>query len=161
MTSVGFGIGTVLFVSVSAAIVSMISPNGEMKKYINLIATLAVLASIAVPIAATVKNIPRTFSEIAETDIVGVESPDFDIVSLSKKEIEDHVSSEVELKFKYPDGSVKTSVSLDAADTSKIEITLVSVGIPSSADIPIVREYVTSLFKGLVPVSVYEVRNEY
>lgn len=149
--------GAIVVISVSAAVVSMMSPDGELKKYINFVSVLAVLAALAIPVAAALGNVPDIVSELEEIDFGGAEGGDFDAVELSRCQIEKSTAEQIEARFSLKSGSVKVDVTLDSGDVSAIDITNISVGVPRGVGKEKVRAFVTELYKNTAAVDVYEV----
>lgn len=151
------GAAALVAISVSAAVVTLLSPDGEMKKYIKLLSTLAVLAAIAVPVASTLAGLPDAIANIEEMDFGGETGSDFDAVALSKAQIEKSVAEQIEARFSLDTGSVKVAAMLDASDTSAIVIEKVSIGVPRGTDTAKVKTFADELFKNTTEVTVYEV----
>ena len=151
------GAGALVLISVSAAIVSLMSPEGELKKYINLVSALVVLAALAVPVAAALGNVPDMVTRLEEIDFDSAATGDFDAVALSKTEIEKRTAEQIEARFSLPRGSVGVDVTLDASDRSAIDITRVTVGVPRGTDAEKVKKYVAELYKNTAAVTIYEV----
>ena len=149
-------LGAILLISVSAAIVSFMSPDGEMKKYVDLIARLGVLAAIAVPIIAGITNIPYRISEYEEIQQTEYQSGEYDVISLAKANIESSVAERVEAEFGLKKGSVGVFVELDASDISSIDILSINVTVPRGTDKTSVKNYVLKLFENTSSVSVKE-----
>ena len=146
----------IFLVSVCAAIVSFLSPDGEMKKYVRLVASLAVLASIAVPLIFTAAKLPAELSPDDFTAMKFDGGGSFDIISLSAAEIEKSVKSMVASEFSLDEETVSVDVRLSAADTSAVEISGVEVTVPPGVDKAAVMEYVNGLFKNTTSVYVKE-----
>ena len=153
------GAGALLAVSFSAAVVTLMSPEGEMKKYIKFISALVVLAAIAVPVASTLADLPRMIESIEETDFGGNVDAQFDAVALSKAQIEKSVAEQVAAKFGLDAAEIEVSAELDAADTSAIVITKISVGVPRGADGEKIKAFVDALFKNTTNVEVNKVED--
>lgn len=153
------GAGALVMISVSAAIVSMMSPDGELKKYINFVSVLVVLAALAVPVASALGNVPDMVTRLEEIEFDSAATGDFDAVALSKAEIEKRTAEQIEAHFSLPRGSVIAKVSLDDSDRTAIDITRISVGVPRGTDTEKVRKYVYELYKNTVEADVYEVED--
>ncbi|MBR6051967.1 MAG: stage III sporulation protein AF [Clostridia bacterium] len=151
------GAGALVMISVTAAIVSLMSPDGELKKYINLVSVLVVLAALAVPVAAALGNVPDMVTRIEEIDFDSAATGNFDAVTLSKAEIEKRTAEQIESRFSLARGSVGVDVTLDDSDRTAIDITRISVGVPRGTDREKVRKYVEELYKNTAQVTVYEV----
>lgn len=151
------GIGALVVISVSAAVVSMMSPDGEIKKYINLVSVLAVLAALAVPVASALGSVPDMVAKLEEINFDGASDVGFDAVELSREQIEKSTAEQIEARFGLDRGSVSVTVTLDAGDRSAIDITGISVGVPRGASAEKVRAFVTELYKNTAAVDVYEV----
>lgn len=151
------GAGALVMISVSAAIVSLMSPDGELKKYINFVSALVVLAALAVPVASSLGNVPEMVTRLEEIDFDGAEKGDFDAVALSKAEIEKRTAEQIEARFSLPRGSVGVDVTLDDGDRTAIDITRISVGVPRGTDAEKVKKYAEELYKNTAQVAVYEV----
>lgn len=151
------GAGALLAVSVSAAVVTLISPDGEMKKYIRFISALVVLAAIAVPVTSTLADLPQMIESIEEMDFGGNVDAQFDAVALSRAQIEKSVAEQVAAHLGLDTAEIEISAELDASDTSAIVITKVSVGVPRGTDVEKVRSFVGELFKNTTDVEVYGV----
>ena len=151
------GAGALFAVTVSAAVVTLMSPEGEMKKYIKLISALVVLAAVAVPVASTLADLPETIANIEETNFGGEIDANFDVVALSKAQIEKSVAEQVAAEFGIDASAIEVDAELDASDTAAIVITKVSVGVPRGADAAKVKAFVGGLFKNTTNVEVYGV----
>jgi len=160
MSGLNTHIIAILLIAVSASIVTLVSPNGEMKKYVDLIARLCVLAALAVPIVAGVTNIPHKIAEFEQVRIEENESVESEIVSLTKANIESGIAENVEAEFGLQKGSVAVSVTLDTSDYSAIDIVNIEIILPSGSDKTSVRDYVNKLFKKTTAVSVKEAGND-
>ena len=147
---------SILLVVISSAIVSFISPDGEMKKYVKLVSTLAVLAAIVVPVVQSLVKLPEKIEfEVAPS---GEEySAKFDIIKASKEKIEQSVKAEVCNEFSLADSDVSVIVTLDDSDTAAIKIEHIRVTVPRSAGGARVEKFVLSLMKNTTKVTVEEV----
>ena len=146
----------VLLITVAAAIVSLISPEGEMKKYVKFVASIAVLASIAVPIVASITKLPDAISEI-KADGVGNIQAEFDLISASSEKIEQSIVQMISNEFIIDSEKVSAHLTLDSSDTAAIKILRVSVFVPPGTDTESVRSYVIKLMKNTCDVDVTEV----
>lgn len=151
------GAAALVMISVSAAVVSLMSPEGEIKKYINLVSVLVVLAAIEVPVASALGNVPNMVTQFDEINFDGAKAGKFDAVALSKAEIEKRTAEQVEAHFSLPRGSVKVEATLDDGDMTAIEIKRISVGAPRGTDGEKVKKYVIELYKNTVDVVFFEV----
>ena len=153
-------IGALILVSVSAAVVSFVSPDGEMKKYVELIARLCVLAAIVIPAVAAIKNIPVQIPEYEELAFDQYATGERDVISLTKANIESSVASRVEERFGLQKGSVTVEATLDASDTSAVDIIGIAVSVPPGTDADAVKSFVLKLFENTTDVVIKEASHE-
>lgn len=150
------GVGALVVISVSAAVVSLMSPDGELKKYINLVSVLAVLASLAVPVAAALGNVPEIVAGFEEADFDGA-AGGFDAVAAAKAQIEKSTAEQVEAEFSLEHGSVSVDILLDARDLSSIDIKKITVTVPRGTDGERIERFVCGLY---LNTAVVEVRDK-
>ena len=154
------GVVALVAISVSAAVVSLMSPDGEIKKYINLVSVLAVVASLAVPVASALGNVPDIVARFEEIDFDNGAAGGFDAVELSRAQIEKSTAEQIETNFGFERGSVDVDVVLDKSDVSSIGIISVTAGVPRGADTEKVRAFLREIYKNTAEVAIYEVDDE-
>ena len=140
-------ISSVFLISVSAAIITQMSPDGELRKYIRFIAGLSVIASIAFPIISVVRSLPDKMENISSE---ANEMPEFDnmeIVSAAVRNIELELCADIEAEFGLEKESVTAEVLIDASDLSNILITDINIILPRGVG-GNVRGYVYRMFRG-------------
>lgn len=146
----------IFLVTVCSAMITLMSPDGEMKKYVRLVASLSVLASIAIPLVFAASKLRYDISIENPSEIDSVSESGFDIISLSAKEIEKSVGDHVATGFSLQRDDVFVTAELDGSDMTAVEIKRVEISVPHGADIRAVKEYVSGLFNGKISVDVKE-----
>lgn len=150
-------ITSVLLIAVAAALISVISPEGEMKKYVKLVSSLAVLAAIIVPMVMSISKLPGMIGESVIQSSAAPPAAGFDLIGESAKKIERSISEQVKNEFGIS-GDVGASVVLDKSDETEIKILRVILTVPCGTDTAAVREYVLNIMKNTSDVEVREER---
>lgn len=140
-------ISSVFLISVSAALVTQMSPEGELRKYIRFIAGLSVIASIAFPIISVVKSLPDRINSISSDVVEMAEFDNMEIINAAVDNIERELCSDIEAEFGFEQGSVAAEVLVDASDLSNILITDINIILPRGFN-GNVRGYVYRMFRG-------------
>lgn len=144
-----------IMISAMSALFTIISPDGEMKKYISLISSLCVIAVIAVPTLSLISSFGDVDSAL-NTDIIEVE-PGHDVMIYEAKEIiEKRMDLDIESRFNIKSGVVKTSITLDMSDTSSIDITEIYITVPRGTDVSALEKYVSDMFLNTASVIITE-----
>ena len=135
-------IGSVLLISVCSAVVSMIAPRGEIKKYIKLICSLAVVASLALPVISAVLTVRDVeyLPPDASGDVAGDVSA---ILEYAKQNIEKNTASKIEAEFGI--SGVGVFAVLDPSDLSSIDITELYITVPRGTNIRAVENYILQM----------------
>jgi hypothetical protein len=114
-----------------AGIFHAMSPEGAQKKYIHFVISLCVLTSLVGPMLSVVSSLPEFLEDVE----LGLEENQFDmdallddaVVSASKENIENAISSMISQKFGISTENITVSIFLDAEDLSNIQILSVNV----------------------------------
>jgi len=140
-------ISSVFLISVSAALITQLSPEGELRKYIRLIAALSVIASIAFPVISVIRSLPDQIDGISSEVVEIAEFDNTEIISAAARNIERELCADIEAGFGFEKGSVAAEILVDAGDPSNIIITDINIILPRgfSGD---VRGYVYRMFRG-------------
>ena len=151
-------ISSVFLISVSAAIITQMSPEGELRKYIRFIAGLSVIASIAFPIISVVRSLPDKIESISSEVVEMAEFDNMEIVSAAVDNIERELCADIEAEFGFEKGSVIAEVLVDTGDLSNILITDINIILPRGFS-GNVRGYVYRMFRGEPRIRITEADN--
>lgn len=154
--------GEVIVITAVSGILFTAAPEGNIKKYINFIISLCILAAIVAPMISVVSKLPdkiRTtewkYEEAGAEESEKIENA---VVNASKKEIEDAICSLISSKFGLDVKEIDCEIELDAKDSSNIEITKITIVIPSGKNKDKIKNYIDDMFLGKSMVVVSEAK---
>ena len=154
--------GEIIVITAVSGILLTAAPEGNMKKYIQFVISVCVLAAVVAPMISMISDLPKTIKlKELEYEAAGseeAENIENAVVSASKREIEEAISSLVHTKFGIDKKEIDVEIRLDAADLSAIEITEIHVTIPKrkGVDAKKIRAYLEEMFLGKSAVYVTE-----
>ena len=141
--------GEIIIITAISGILFTVAPEGNIKKYINFIISVCVLAAIVAPMISVVSKLPEKirleewkYEEAGAEESEKIENA---VINASKKEIESAICSLLSSKF-----------DLDAKDPSNIEITEIRIVIPAGKSKEKIRNYIDDMFLGKSVVVVSE-----
>ena len=146
---------SVLTVCVISGIVIGVSPEGAMKKYINYIISLCVLAAIITPIISIFSSVPqysedieRIFEEHKETDT----DAEAKLIE-AQKAIRDTIVK----KFDIGEDRIFVEIAIDSTNKSAIEIRYIDISVKGKCPSGEIKKYIEEMFYGTAKVTVSEV----
>lgn len=148
-----------VMISATVAVVTLISPSGEMKKYIDLIAALCVIAAIAVPIISAVPSLSLDH-DIAWGEDIEIENGHSGVVYEATEIIEKRTAADIAAKFNIDIGDIDVCIVLDTTELSSIDITDVYITLPRGHNIADLKKYTEELFLNTAAVHITEVNDE-
>lgn len=151
---------SVLTVCVISGIVIGVSPEGAMKKYINYIISLCVLAAIITPIISIFSSVPqysedieRIFEEHKETDT----DAEAKLIEAQKAAVETAIRDTIVKKFDIGEDRIFVEIAIDSTNKSAIEIRYIDISVKGKGPSGEIKEYIEEMFYGTAKVTVSEV----
>lgn len=151
--------GEVIVLTAVSGILFAVAPEGNVKKYINFIISVCILAAVVAPMISAVTNLPEKIRlDDAFEDAVAQESEKMEsaVVKASKNEIEKAICSLICTKFSLDEDVVSCEIELDTTDLSNIEITKIILGLPSSKNHENIKNYIDEMFLGKSEIIISE-----
>lgn len=153
--------GEIIVITAVSGILFTVAPEGNIKKYINFIISICILAAIVAPMISMVSKLPDKIRiEAGKLEEAGAEESqkmENAVVNASKKEIESAICAFIASKFGLEEDTVACEIELDTRDSSNIEITKISIQIPAGKNKDKIRNYIDDMFLGRSIVVVSEV----
>ncbi len=151
---------SVLTVCVISGIVTGISPEGAMKKYINYIVSLCVLAAIITPVISIFSSVPQ-YSEEIEHIFEKQKETDSDaqakLIEAQKAAVETAIRDTIVKKFGMEEDCVFVRITIDATNRSAIEIRCIDISVKGKCPSGEIKKYIEEMFYGTAKVTVSEV----
>ena len=151
---------SVLTVCVISGIVIGVSPEGAMKKYINYIISLCVLAAIITPIISIFSSVPqysedieRIFEEHKETDT----DAEAKLIEAQKAAVETAIRDTIVKKFDIGEDRIFVEIAIDSTNKSAIEIRYIDISVKVKCPSGEIKKYIEEMFYGTAKVTVSEV----
>ena len=151
---------SVLTVCVISGIVIGVSPEGAMKKYINYIISLCVLAAIITPIISIFSSVPqysedieRIFEEHKETDT----DAEAKLIEAQKAAVETAIRDTIVKKFDIGEDRIFVEIAIDSTNKSAIEIRYIDISVKGKCPSEEIKKYIEEMFYGTAKVTVSEV----
>ena len=151
---------SVLTVCVISGIVIGVSPEGAMKKYINYIISLCVLAAIIPPIISIFSSVPqysedieRIFEEHKETDT----DAEAKLIEAQKAAVETAIRDTIVKKFDIGEDRIFVEIAIDSTNKSAIEIRYIDISVKGKCPSGEIKKYIEEMFYGTAKVTVSEV----
>lgn len=151
---------SVLTVCVISGIVIGVSPEGAMKKYINYIISLCVLAAIITPIISIFSSVPqysedieRIFEEHKETDT----DAEAKLIEAQKAAVETAIRDTIVKKFDIGEDRIYVEITIDSTNKSAIEIRYIDISVKGKCPSGEITKYIEEMFYGTAKVTVSEV----
>mgnify|MGYP002580651948 FL=1 len=151
---------SVLTVCVISGIVIGVSPEGAMKKYINYIISLCVLAAIITPIISIFSSVPqysedieRIFEEHKETDT----DAEAKLIEAQKAAVETAIRDTIVKKFDIGEDRIFVEIAIDSTNKSAIEIRYIDISVKGKCHSGEIKKYIEEMFYGTAKVTVSEV----
>ena len=152
--------GEIIIITAISGILFTVAPEGNIKKYINFIISVCVLAAIVAPMFSVVSKLPEKirleewkYEEAGAEESEKIENA---VINASKKEIESAICSLLSSKFDLDAKEIACEIELDAKDPSNIEITEIRIVIPAGKSKEKIRNYIDDMFLGKSVVVVSE-----
>ena len=149
---------SVLTVCVISGIVIGVSPEGAMKKYINYIISLCVLAAIITPIISIFSSVPqysedieRIFEEHKETDT----DAEAKLIEAQKAAVA--IRDTIVKKFDIGEDRIFVEIAIDSTNKSAIEIRYIDISVKGKCPSGEIKKYIEEMFYGTAKVTVSEV----
>lgn len=152
--------GEIIVITAISGILFTVAPEGNVKKYINFIISICILAAIVAPMISVVSKLPEKirleewkYEEAGAEESEKVENA---VIQASKKEIEGAICSLISSKFDLDDKGLTCEIELDAKDPSNVEITEIRIVVPAGTNKEKIRDYIDDMFLGKSIVVVSE-----
>lgn len=124
-------LGEIILITALSGIIYMLAPEGALKKHLQFVISLCMLAAIAVPMFSAVVELPTLLEksmENAEMEGISAEKDANEtLITMSCLEIEKGTAAYISEKFDIPKEEIEVSVTLDAENIQAIEITAIEV----------------------------------
>ena len=148
---------SVLTVCVISGIVIGVSPEGAMKKYINYIISLCVLAAIITPIISIFssgpqysEDIERIFEEHKETDT----DAEAKLIEAQKAAVETAIRDTIVKKFDIGEDRIFVEIAIDSTNKSAIEIRYIDISVKGKCPSGVIKKYIEEMIYGKEKVTV-------
>ena len=151
--------GEIIVITAISGILFTVAPEGNVKKYINFIISICILAAIVAPISVVsklpeiIRLVEWKYEEAGAEESEKVENA---VIQASKKEIEGAICSLISSKFDLDDKELTCEIELDAKDPSNVEITEIRIVVPAGTNKEKIRDYIDDMFLGKSIVVVSE-----
>ena len=146
---------SVLTVCVISGIVIGVSPEGAMKKYINYIISLCVLAAIITPIISIFSSVPQ-YSEDIERIFEEHKETDTD-AEAKLIEAQTAIRDTIVKKFDIGEDRIFVEIAIDSTNKSAIEIRYIDISVKGKCPSGEIKKYIEEMFYGTAKVTVSEV----
>jgi hypothetical protein len=124
-------LGEVILITALSGMIHMLAPEGALKKHLQFVISLCMLAAIAVPMFSAVVELPELLEksmEKAEMEGISAEKEANDTwITMSRLEIEKGTAAYIAEKYDIPKEKISVSVMLDATNSEAIAITAIEV----------------------------------
>lgn len=152
--------GEVIILTAISGILFVVAPEGNVKKYINFVISICILAAVVAPMITAVVHLPDTirFTEEEWDDVSAEEYENIEnaVVKASKAEIEQAICSYVCAKYGCAQTEVSCEIELDARDPTSIEITTITLVLPPGKNKEQIRSELDEMFLGRSTIVVSE-----
>ena len=145
-------------IAVTGGLVTLVSPNGKLKKHVKFIISLCMvcaLASTLISVSEGMEGYLESLGGAIESEKrEHVSDTAIAIAAEAKKNIEEETAKMLRARFGFGEDGVYVIAEINAEDTEAVEIVRVNVFITDTEKAEAVRAYVSELFGGAVEVSV-------
>lgn len=155
--------GEIIVITAISGILFTAAPEGNIKKYINFVLSVCILAAVIAPMLGVIAKLPSEiryreddFKDVSADEKEHLESA---LVSASKKEIERAIGSLVCTKFGFDDRSVTVDITLDDRNKEAIEIIKIQITVPDGTKKKEISSYMSDMFLGKSKILVEEGRS--
>lgn len=152
--------GEVIILTAVSGVLFVVAPEGNVKKYINFVISICILAAIVAPMITAVVNLPDTIRLEGEEweDVNAEESENIEnaVVEASKREIEEAICSFVCAKYDFEMDEISCEIALNARDPTNIEITTITLVLPPGKDNEKIRKELDEMFLGRSTILITE-----
>ncbi len=145
-------------VAIAGGIVMLISPEGNVKKYIKFIVSLCVVASLISPVFSISERLPEYLENIESETIK--ESQDLskevyaDVALTAKKNIEEEVEELIVLNFNFTKEDVYVVATIDSTDITAVKITDITIFLSDTSCKDDIKDYLSELFLQTVNINI-------
>jgi hypothetical protein len=145
-------------IAVTGGLVTLVSPNGKLRKHVKFIISLCMvcaLASTLISVSDGMEGYLESFAGAIESEKhEQVSDTALAIAAEAKKNIEAETAKMLCARFGFSEDGVYVIAEINAEDTEAVEIVRVNVFIADTQEAQAVRSYVSELFGGAAEVSV-------
>lgn len=140
--------GEIIVITAVSGLLFTAAPEGNMKKYIKFVISVALVAALTVPLLSIAASLPKVLLSGSVPAEVGAAEGRAEniLVDASKKELEDAIVSYVAEKYGLLRGQMRCDLVLDTSDISAIRIVKIRLIVPRGCDKEEIRRGLSEMF---------------
>lgn len=141
--------GEIIVITAVSGLLLTAAPEGGLKKYLKFIISVALTASLLVPLLSVAVSLPKVFlgaSGLGDGGETAVTAGESALLDVSAKELEGAICDYVANKYGLDRGQLRCRVTLDASDTSAVRIVKIRLFLPQDCRREEIRRALLEMF---------------